>query len=113
MIAVLSSGELLHKLRADCSGPEIQTTEENATRKALSVAAHILLFVGYVFAEAVVVKVNLVSEEGIGKEIGTITASDNKFGLILTQQLSDLTSGLHGFHVHDKPDCSHAMKEGR
>lgn len=82
-------------------------------RKALSVAACILLFSGLVFAEDVVVKVNLVSEEGIGKEIGTITASDSKFGLILTPQLSDLTPGLHGFHVHDKPDCSNAMKDGK
>jgi len=82
-------------------------------RKALSVAACILLFSGLVFAEDVVVKVNLVNEEGIGKEIGTITASDSKFGLILTPQLSDLTPGLHGFHVHDKPDCSHAMKDGK
>jgi len=82
-------------------------------RKALSVAACILLFSGLVFAEDVVVKVNLVSEQGVGKEIGTITASDNKFGLILTPQLGDLVPGLHGFHVHDKPDCSHAIKDGK
>ncbi len=79
----------------------------------LAVAACMLLFSGFVFAEDVVVKVNLVNEQGIGKEIGTITASDSKFGLILTPQLSDLTPGLHGFHVHDKPDCSHAMKDGK
>jgi Cu-Zn family superoxide dismutase len=113
MITVLSSEELLHKLRAGCSGPEIQTTEENAMRKALSVAACILLFSGLVFAEDVVVKVSLVNEQGVGKEIGTITASDSKFGLLLTPQLSDLAPGLHGFHVHDKPDCSHAMKDGK
>ncbi|NJD56589.1 MAG: superoxide dismutase [Cu-Zn] SodC2 [Nitrospirae bacterium] len=75
--------------------------------------ACILLFSGLVFAEDVVVKVNLVSEEGIGKEIGTITASDSEYGLILTPQLSDLAPGLHGFHVHDNPDCSHAMKDGK
>ena len=82
-------------------------------RKALSVAACILLFSGLVFAEDVVVKVSLVNEQGVGNEIGTITASDSKFGLILTPQLSDLAPGLHGFHVHDKPDCSHAMKDGK
>jgi Cu-Zn family superoxide dismutase len=68
---------------------------------------------GFVFAEDVVVKVNLVNEQGVGKEIGAITASDSKYGLILAPQLSDLAPGLHGFHVHEKPDCSHAMKEGK
>jgi Cu-Zn family superoxide dismutase len=105
---------LLHKLRAGRSGTEIYTEEENTMlRASLAVAACILLFSGVVFAEDVIVKVNLVSEEGIGKEIGTITASDSKYGLILTPQLSDLAPGLHGFHVHDKPDCSHAMKDGK
>jgi Cu-Zn family superoxide dismutase len=82
-------------------------------RASLAVAACIVLLSGVVFAEDVVVKVNLVNEQGVGKEIGTITASDSKYGLILTPQLSDLAPGLHGFHVHDKPDCSHAMKEGK
>jgi Cu-Zn family superoxide dismutase len=72
-----------------------------------------LLFSGFVFAEDVIVKVHLVSEQGVGKEIGTITASDSKYGLILTPQLSDLAPGLHGFHVHEKADCSHAVKEGK
>lgn len=82
-------------------------------RKTLLFVLSILLFSGVVFAEDVVVKVSLVSEQGVGKEIGTITASDSKFGLILTPQLSDMAPDLHGFHVHDKPDCSHAMKDGK
>jgi Cu-Zn family superoxide dismutase len=82
-------------------------------RKTALVVAFILLLSGIVFAENVTLKVNLVNEQGVGKEIGTITASDSKHGLILTPQLSDLAPGLHGFHVHDKPDCSPAMKEGK
>ena len=81
--------------------------------KTFIVLTCILALAGLVFAEDVVVKVSLVSEQGVGKEIGTITASDSRFGLILTPQLSDLTPGLHGFHVHEKPDCSHAIKEGK
>ena len=73
----------------------------------------ILSFSGFVFAEDMVIKMQLVNEQGVGKEIGTITASDSKYGLLLTPQLSDLSPGLHGFHVHEKPDCSHAMKEGK
>jgi superoxide dismutase, Cu-Zn family len=81
--------------------------------KALIISACILLSAGSVFAEDVVVNINLVNEQGTGKEIGTITASDSKYGLILKPQLNDLGPGLHGFHVHDKPDCSHAMKDGK
>ena len=82
-------------------------------RKTLLFVLSVLLFSGIAFAEDANIKVNLVNEQGVGKEIGTITASDSKYGLILTPQLSDLAPGLHGFHVHDKPDCSHAMKDGK
>ena len=82
-------------------------------REILFVSACILLLAGIVFAGDVVVKINLVNEQGVGKDIGTITAADSEFGLILTPKLSDLTAGMHGFHVHDKPDCSHAMKDGK
>jgi Cu-Zn family superoxide dismutase len=82
-------------------------------RKTLLFVLSILLFSGVVFAEDVNIRVNLVNEQGVGKEIGTITATDSKFGLILMPQLIDLAPGLHGFHVHDKPDCSHAMKDGK
>jgi len=72
-----------------------------------------LVFAGVAFAEDVIIKVQLVNEAGVGKEIGTITASDGKYGLLLTPQLSDLSPGLHGFHIHEKPDCAHAMKDGK
>ena len=81
--------------------------------KIVLVLSCILLFAGNVFAEDVTIKVSLVSDQGVGKEIGTILASDSKYGLVLTPQLTDLAPGLHGFHVHDKPDCSHAMKDGK
>jgi len=81
-------------------------------KASLAVAVCVLLVASFVYAEEVIVKVSLVSDQGIGKEIGTITASDSKYGLILTPQLADLAPGLHGFHVHDKPDCAHAMKDG-
>ena len=81
--------------------------------KIFLVVSCVLFFVGSVFAEDMVIKVQLVNEQGVGKEIGTVTVSDSKYGLILTPQLSDLASGLHGFHIHEKADCSHAMKEGK
>jgi Cu-Zn family superoxide dismutase len=81
--------------------------------KTLLVIMCMLSLSGFVFAEDIVIKVNLVDEHGVGKDIGTVAASDSKYGLILTPQLNDLPPGLHGFHVHDKPDCSHAMKDGK
>ena len=81
--------------------------------KTIAVILFFLCLAGFAFAGDVVVKVQLVNEQGIGKEIGTVTASDSKFGLLLTPALSGLPPGLHGFHVHEKPDCGHVMKEGK
>jgi Cu-Zn family superoxide dismutase len=81
--------------------------------KTIIILLCIIVLSGLVFAEEMTIKVFLVTEQGVGKEIGTVTASDSKYGLILTPQLNDLAAGLHGFHVHAKPDCSHAMMEGK
>jgi Cu-Zn family superoxide dismutase len=66
-----------------------------------------------VFAGDVVVSMNLVNDQGIGKAIGTITISEGPDGLTFTPQLTDLTPGAHGFHVHQNPDCGAGMKEGK
>jgi superoxide dismutase, Cu-Zn family len=66
-----------------------------------------------VFAADVVVSMNLVNEQGIGKDIGTITISEGPAGLVFTPQLTDLTPGIHGFHVHQNPDCAAGTKEGK
>jgi len=60
-----------------------------------------------------VVQMNLVSEQGVGKNIGTITISSGPNGLVFTPQLAGLAPGVHGFHVHQNADCSVAMKEGK
>jgi Cu-Zn family superoxide dismutase len=73
----------------------------------------VLFLAGFAFAEHIVIRVQSVNEQGVGKEIGTVTASDSTHGLMLTPRLSDLTPGLHGFHVHEKPDCSVAAKDGK
>ena len=39
------------------------------------------------------------------QDIGIITATDTKYGLLLTPKLHGLPPGVHGFHVHDKPSC--------
>jgi len=65
------------------------------------------------FAAGVVVQMNLVNDQGIGKSIGTVTIAEGKDGLVFTPQLSDLAPGVHGFHVHQNPDCAAVMKDGK
>jgi Cu-Zn family superoxide dismutase len=66
-----------------------------------------------VFAADVVVPMSLVNEQGIGKSIGTVTISEGPKGLVFTPNLTDLAPGVHGFHVHQNPDCAAGMKEGK
>ena len=73
----------------------------------------IVLAAGTLYAEELVVKVNLLTDQGAGKGIGTITAKDTQFGLVLVPQLADLAPGLHGFHVHQNPDCASGMKDNK
>lgn len=80
---------------------------------AVAVFTSVLAFIALASADDAVVRINLVTEQGIGKEVGTITLSDTPEGLKLTPALGDLPPGVHGFHVHDKPDCSAAVKDGK
>ena len=63
-------------------------------------------------AEKIVV-INAVNDAGIGKIIGTVKLSDSDKGLVIDPDLGDLTPGEHGFHIHEKPDCGTADKDGK
>jgi len=48
-----------------------------------------------------------------GKELGTITFTDSQYGLLIQPNLQGLPNGIHGFHIHEHPDCgNHAMNAG-
>lgn len=48
-----------------------------------------------------------------GAKAGTITFEDSKYGLLIKPHLTGLPAGVHGFHIHEHPDCGdHAMKAG-
>src|ERR1039457_1284471 len=88
--------------------------EENTMKKCFVALAGILFFLlksAPLFAGEMVIQMNLLNDQGQGKVIGTVTARDTEFGLLLVPQLSDLTPGVHGFHVHQKPDCAAAEKD--
>jgi Cu-Zn family superoxide dismutase len=73
----------------------------------------LLTAVGVVYAEDMAVQMNLLTDQGAGKSIGTVTVKDTQYGLLLIPQLTDLAPGLHGFHVHQNPDCAAGMKDNK
>jgi superoxide dismutase, Cu-Zn family len=68
---------------------------------------------GYAYAGEVVVQMHAIDRQGVGKQIGTVTAADSAHGLILSPQLHGLAPGLHGFHVHENPNCDPDKKNGK
>lgn len=78
-------------------------------KNLLLVVAMGIFLAGIAYGEEITVKMNSVTPEGF-KEIGTVTLSDSPYGLILTPQLMGLAPGIHGFHVHEKPDCGQAVE---
>lgn len=59
------------------------------------------------------VDMNLVTSQGIGQSIGTVTISETDKGLTFAPDLKALPPGEHGFHVHAKGSCQPALKEGK
>jgi Cu-Zn family superoxide dismutase len=48
-----------------------------------------------------------------GTKIGNVVFEDKEYGLLITPKLAGLPAGIHGFHIHEHPDCGdHAMKAG-
>ncbi len=59
-----------------------------------------------------VATMNKVDESGVGQEVGTVTMSESKYGVVFTPALTGLAPGLHGFHVHENPSCESSTKDG-
>jgi Cu-Zn family superoxide dismutase len=74
----------------------------------------ILMSYGIAHAGDTQVRMHLLTQEGIGEAIGTVTISETEYGLVFTPQLERLSPpGLHGFHVHQNPSCMPADKDGK
>jgi Cu-Zn family superoxide dismutase len=61
----------------------------------------------------VVVPMNLVDQSGVGASAGEVTISQSRYGLVFTPSLQGLTTGVHGFHVHQNPSCDPKEKNGK
>jgi len=65
------------------------------------------------YASNIIVPVQLFTENGQNKDIGTITLESSPCGVLITPNLYDLPPGIHGFHIHVKPTCAeHGMAAG-
>ncbi len=71
----------------------------------LMLAGCCLAFSANVMAAEITVQMHMTAQDGVGKSVGTVTIQETKYGLLLTPHLTDLSPGLHGFHIHEKPDC--------
>lgn len=59
------------------------------------------------------VKMNQITADGVGEAAGTVTIRQTKTGLELAVDLSKMTPGEHGFHMHEKGSCDPADKDGK
>lgn len=59
------------------------------------------------------VKMNMVDAKGTGTEVGTVSISSSKYGLVFTPALKGLPPGVHGFHLHENPSCDPKEKDGK
>lgn len=77
-----------------------------SVKKIFTLTAVLAALTGMSLARAsVTIPVYMTSTVGQGKNIGTIEAQDSFCGVLLKPNLHDLPPGIHGFHIHVKPDC--------
>lgn len=75
--------------------------------------AFVLFCAPFARAETAVAELYLATPQGPGKSVGTVTFTDTEKGLEIRTRLSGLPSGEHGFHIHEKGDCSAAESDGK
>ena len=56
---------------------------------------------------------NLVTADGVGKSVGTITIKEGKDGVTLEPKLKDLPPGDHGFHLRAELDLDLVQPSSR
>lgn len=82
-------------------------------RSAFILMATVALTV-QVQAASVDVPINLTTEKGIGESVGNVTITETEHGLLFTPNLKNIKpTGLHGFHLHEKPSCDALEKDGK
>jgi superoxide dismutase, Cu-Zn family len=78
----------------------------------LTAAALLLSATPTVFAAELTVPLHLAEKQGAGAALGTVRIVETAHGLAFYPALKGLPPGLHGFHIHEKPSCAPAEKDG-
>ena len=65
-----------------------------------------------IHAEAITVQITAVDASGVNAVLGAVVVTESKYGLVFTPTLEGLSPGLHGFHVHENPNCGAGEKDG-
>jgi Cu-Zn family superoxide dismutase len=56
-------------------------------------------------SNAAQVSVTITATGADQKNLGTVVFTENPHGILITPNLNNLPAGLHGFHLHQHPDC--------
>lgn len=67
---------------------------------------------GTAWGKSVHVTMHRVTSNGVGDIIGMIVFQDTPKGLKIVPDLSGLSEGQHGIHVHENPSCEPMEKDG-
>jgi len=75
----------------------------------LSSAVFIAMMSSLSFASEITM--NEIDAAGKVTPIGSVTLTATPWGILFTPDLKKLPPGLHGFHLHEKPDCGNTTKD--
>lgn len=59
-------------------------------------------------AQAANISATVYSTDSKPTELGRVVFTETAYGILITPSLKGLQSGLHGFHLHQHPDCGDA-----
>ncbi|WP_397475362.1 superoxide dismutase [Cu-Zn] SodC [Pusillimonas sp.] len=85
-------------------------------RAAHGLVAVVFLTAGVLLSVAqadVKVTLHQVTPEGVLDEVGQVAVSESGHGLVFTPNLKGLEPGVHGFHVHENPNCDPHEHDGK
>ena len=83
-------------------------------KKYLLLTVSLIMCSSLAYAEgALVIPMNLATPEGAGVSLGSISVTQTPYGILLTPDLKGLPPGIHGFHLHQNPDCSPKAQDGK
>lgn len=81
-------------------------------RLPVLVAATLVVAISSARSAETTVTLNIAEATGTGASVGSVRIVETKYGLAFYPSLKGLPSGLHGFHVHEKPSCAPAEQNG-